>query len=65
MDALTQDATFESTRYFREKMDATSESTQSGATSAQQRVCYCQRPMIVRTSHIVKKIGKRFVNYEN
>jgi len=64
MYASTQDVTFESPRYLKEKMDATSESTQSGATSAQQWVCYCERPMVVRTAHTIKNFGRRFVNCE-
>ncbi|GLT61026.1 hypothetical protein SLA2020_337620 [Shorea laevis] len=46
--------------------DASSGSTQSGgATSADERVCYCGRPMIVRTAHTDQNYGRRFVSCEN
>ena len=46
--------------------DASSGSTQSGgATSAHERVCYCGRPMIVRTAHTDQNYGRRFVSCEN
>jgi hypothetical protein len=48
-----------------ESICRSSGSTQSGATSSPQRVCFCERPMIVRTAQTDKNYGRRFVGCEN
>jgi hypothetical protein len=46
-------------------MEASSESTTSVATFSRQQVCYCERPMNVKTAHIIKNFGRRFIGCEN
>ncbi|XP_059438645.1 uncharacterized protein LOC132171362 [Corylus avellana] len=40
-------------------------SAHSSGSSAVQRVCFCERPTIVKTANTEKNFGRRFVSCEN
>jgi hypothetical protein len=40
-------------------------STYNGATSSIQHICFCELPMMVKTTHTKESFGRRFVGYEN
>jgi hypothetical protein len=46
----------------RERMEYTSSSE---ASSSCQRLCYCERPMVVKTTQVEHNFSRRFVGCEN
>jgi hypothetical protein len=69
MDGLKQgssgDPTTNSNWDSKERIDASSESTQTVALFSRQRICYYERPMNVKMAHTIKNFGKRFMGCEN
>jgi hypothetical protein len=45
--------------------NASSKSTYNGATSSVQHICFCEWPIMVKTTHTIENFGRRFVSYEN
>jgi hypothetical protein len=40
-------------------------SAHSSTSSAMQRICFCEWPTVVKTAHIERNFGRRFVSCEN
>jgi hypothetical protein len=49
----------------RERIDASSESTQTVALFSRQQICYCEWPLNVKMAHTRKNYGRRFMGCEN